>query len=452
MLSANRRLLEELQSLDTSQPPLGRQEAGRILTKALDKLQAEKNGLAEPEFQHSQKEDPEPDFEAEGFPVLVKPGRRAYRRIASLCAACFAAGLFLFLLFLNSVNPTAAESLPIVGGIVERVNRQLRFPPKEPEIPSEAEPSLPPSTPEPTEPASPPPQQAAETRFQTASADGRLTGEISSLTGEGFTLRLTLAFAPADGELKQYRCLTYQNAALKLDGQTRQIRLEPGLRLDLQEDGDVWTGETEIDILDYEGFGEEELQAELTFSGFTAWDSPDSGTESAAAGDAITFRLALTPGSARLCPVENAVPEGGEILLKQLFVNSSKLLVGLEIPDRIPEPVVFLCGEDGSRLEAVRCEKLGPGSSGSSSEWRGIAALPPESGERLLLQVSGQDGVTLAEYTASLLPGEPSPAVSSPPPGLEGENSGSSEESGAGSHQPVPSVQPTVSPSEAPEA
>ena len=286
---------------------------------------------------------------------------------------------------MNTVNPTAAENLPIVGSIVEKVNRQFRYQPKEPEIPPEAEPSFLPSTPEPTGSASPSPQQSADTLFETISDDGRLTGEIDSLTGEGFTLHLALAFTPADGDLKQYRFLTYQSVELKLDGQDRRIRQESGLCLERQGDGDVWTGETEIDLLDYEEFEEVELQAELTFSGFEAWeDSPVSGAEGVAAGDTITFRLAFAPGAASLCSVENTGQESGEIFLDQLAVNSSKLLVCLEISDLISDPVVILCGEDGSYLDTVSCEKLGPSSAGSSSDWRGIAALPSETRERLM--------------------------------------------------------------------
>ena len=454
MLSANKRLLEQLQCLNTSQSPLNKQEADRILTKSLDKVQAERYSATDLESKYFQEDGMEEDIGAEQIPVLVKPGRKIRRRIASLCAACFAAGFFLFLLFLNTVNPTAAENLPIVGSIVEKVNRQFRYQPKEPEIPPEAEPSFLPSTPEPTGSASPSPQQAADTLFETISDDGRLTGEIDSLTGEGFTLHLALAFTPADGDLKQYRFLTYQSVELKLDGQDRRIRQASGLCLERQGDGDVWTGETEIDLLDYEEFEEVELQAELTFSGFEAWeDSPVSGAEGVAAGDTITFRLAFAPGAASLCSVENTGQESGEIFLDQLAVNSSKQLVCLEISDLISDPVVILCGEDGSYLDTVSCEKLGPSSAGSNSDWRGIAALPSENRERLILRVSGQDGVTLAEYTAVPAPSSrPSPTPPSPSPSPEGESSHDPAESSPVSNQPVPSVQPTVSPSAVPES
>ena len=104
MLSANKRLLEQLQYLNTSQSPLSKQEAERILTKSLDKVQAERCSAADLESKYFQEDGMEEDIGTEQIPVFVKPGRKIRRRIASLCAACFAAGFFLFLLFLNTVT------------------------------------------------------------------------------------------------------------------------------------------------------------------------------------------------------------------------------------------------------------------------------------------------------------------------------------------------------------
>ena len=56
MLSANKRLLEQLQYLNTSQSPLSKQEAERILTKSLDKVQAERCSAADLESKYFQED------------------------------------------------------------------------------------------------------------------------------------------------------------------------------------------------------------------------------------------------------------------------------------------------------------------------------------------------------------------------------------------------------------
>ena len=99
MLSANKRLLEQLQCLNTSQSPLNKQEADRILTKSLDKVQAERYSATDLESKYFQEDGMEEDIGAEQIPVLVKPGRKNPPPDRFSLCSLLRSRFFLFLLF-----------------------------------------------------------------------------------------------------------------------------------------------------------------------------------------------------------------------------------------------------------------------------------------------------------------------------------------------------------------
>ena len=99
MLSANKRLLEQLQYLNTSQSPSEQTGSREDSDKVSGQSAGRRCSAADLESKYFQEDGMEEDIGTEQIPVFVKPGRKIRRRIASLCAACFAAGFFSFCSF-----------------------------------------------------------------------------------------------------------------------------------------------------------------------------------------------------------------------------------------------------------------------------------------------------------------------------------------------------------------